>query len=262
MQMIRKPRYPDLVVAVAIAIAALVIVLLDVLPVIRVIVIIPLALFLPGYAIVSAVVPSGPPPAVDPLPGVEKTVAAIGLSIALTIFVGLALAFVNLGLSPVSWAASLTLLTSLTALIAWRRRLRRGQVARLPAVGRPRRREVATLTVAMISVIVVLVSARWVAMNQQPSTPVQLWALPVDETPTEIRMGVIAGTVPADYVLRVTSAGALVDEYPISLQSGQRWEKNLILTDEQQGRPTAIRLLDTAGNELRFVVIQPPPDGG
>src|SRR5205814_6011126 len=119
---------PDLVIcALAAVLAGLASIgPLDGIPILRALVTIPLVLFLPGYGLVSAALPT------LLVPSVERVLMSIGGSIAIAVLLGLGLGVSPLGLSVTTWAAVLVGLTLVLIIVAWFRRTRRGVVGARP----------------------------------------------------------------------------------------------------------------------------------
>jgi uncharacterized membrane protein len=130
-------------------------------------------LFLPGYAAVAALFPEAPPRVGDDatttggIDGFERVVLAVGLSIALSGLLGLALNYTPVGLAPPAVVATLSLFTiGMSFVGAWRRfRLPADRRFALPVgrwstlVRRSVRNDGATSSVIVLIVAVCLVVA-------------------------------------------------------------------------------------------------------
>jgi hypothetical protein len=244
----------DLVLAITVALAALVAALLNLPPILRLILAVPLVLFLPGYALVSALF------AMAPIPTVEKLVISIGSSIALGILVGFGLAWPAIGLGPLSWTIALAGMTIVGSIIAWIRRPA-GQAGpvRGPSL---RRSEGILLAIAAVALVGIFVGTRVIASGQETPPPAQLWMIAADDGATDVNLGVRADTPGGDYTIRLTSAGATVEEFSVTLAAGEVWERVLSFTEEQRERPIVARLYQEPEDaEIRLVVLQPLQDG-
>jgi hypothetical protein len=240
----------DLVLAALFAIAAALGVAIGLHPVVRWVLVIPLVLFLPGYGLVSAVVPA------QLLPAVEKVLLAIGSSIALAILTGLALACTGLGLSAVNWAFALGTLAVFSLGVAWIRRRRRGLVGPSFGLATMPRMGALMLIVALLAIVNVVLGSRLVASDQQSPPPSALWIVPLDE-PAEARLGMRAGPAGGSYRIRISSSGLVLQEYALDLGPQEVWERIVEFSAEVRQRPVVARLYEGAGEaEIRFVVMQ------
>jgi hypothetical protein len=241
----------DLALAGVIALAALAAVSLEVTPVLRVALAVPLVLFLPGYAVGAALLPS------RSLEPIERFLVSLGLSFGLTILVGIALGLSPAGLGPLSWAVSLAGVTLVGCLVALARRVR----ARIagPGFARPVVPLGGALLILLASVLLadVLLGARLVALQQEAPAPEQLWMLRGD-APEDVRLGVRAGPGGGEYTVRLSSAGELVQRFDLELAEGETWQTLASVPAEATRRPLVARLYRAGSEiELRFVVLQP-----
>ncbi|MFC1992485.1 DUF1616 domain-containing protein [Chloroflexota bacterium] len=85
--------------------------------VLRIVLGLPLVLFIPGYTLVSALLPAR-----SSLGGVERVTLSFGLSIAIAILIGVILNFTPWGISIYPTIIFFALFVLITALIAWYRR--------------------------------------------------------------------------------------------------------------------------------------------
>src|SRR4051812_23489394 len=109
----------DLVICSALAVVAMMLALLT--PEIglaRVLIGLPLVLFVPGYALVAAAFPT------DRLGNIERLLFSLGASLALAALAGLLLHWTALGLRPAAWAVALGNLTLIASLVTLIRRWR------------------------------------------------------------------------------------------------------------------------------------------
>jgi len=245
----------DLVACIATAVIASALTFQDAAPVIRLVVAIPLVLFLPGYVLLDALFPA------RVLPAIERLLVSVGASIALTIITGLAIAAVRVPLEPRAWAATLTLLVTVGSIIALVRRVRR----RIPGPGFPiagmPRAGAVVLGIAVLLAADGVRGSRLVAADQQPPAPLQLWMVPVQGHPDDANLGVRAGGDPASYRLVISAAGDVIYEFDLSLASGETWERDVTFAADLREMPIVARLYEGASPiETRFVVLQPATD--
>jgi hypothetical protein len=249
--------HTDLLLAAVAALLPLAAVELGLLPLVRTIVAVPLVVFLPGYALVSALFP------VLVIPAVERLLMAVGSSLALVIATGLALAWAGIGLAPVSWAVALATITIIGLAVAWARRLRQGLAG--PGLSVATMPRIAALMV-LIAVLVVtdsVLGSRLVATEQQSPAPAELWMIPVDQQPANARLGVRAGGDGGHFVVRLSSEGVELQEFDLDLQPEQVWETLISFTPEVRARPVVARLYqDGSDTEMRYVVLQPANESG
>lgn len=143
-------------------------------------------LFLPGYAAVAALFPESlswvgdDPTVVGGIDGFERAVLAVGLSIAISALLGLALNYTPVGLAPPAVVATLSLFTVGMSLVgAWRRfRLQTDRQFALPfgrwstLVGRTVRSDDASSSILVLVVAACLVVAAggitWAAVARPP----------------------------------------------------------------------------------------------
>ena len=247
----------DLLVCVVLAVGATAATFAGVSPFVRVFLAIPLVLFVPGYALVSAVFPA------RVLPAVERLLISVGTSIALTILAGLAIAWVGVSLSPESWAAILASVTLALSVVAWIQRLRLGLTGPGLGVARMPRAGVVMVLVAALITADVLLGSRLIATDQQAPPPTQLWMVPVEGRPNDALIGVRAGGNPADYRLVISVAGEPIYEFEIALGAGETWQRNVNFAAELRERPIVARLYEGSSSvESRFVILQPATNAG
>jgi hypothetical protein len=248
--------HSDLVLCALMALTAIGVTLVDASPVVRTAFAIPLVLFLPGYAFVTALFPGRAPPAV------ERLLLAVGSSFAVTIMAGLLLAASGIGLSPASWAVTLGSFTLAACAIAWTRRVRRGIFGPGVAVATMPRKGAFMVFVAALLVADVLLGSRLIAGQQEAPPPAQLWLAPISGRPNDAFIGVRAGATAEDYRLVISAAGKPIYEFDVPLTAGERWERNVNFAPELRALPIVARLYEgTSEVESRFVVLQPETDG-
>jgi uncharacterized membrane protein len=190
----------------------------------------PLALLLPGYALVSALFPN------HSLGVAERLMFSLGLSLAIVILGGLALNWTPFGLRASSWAvllAGITLAASAVALVR-----RRGQSISAPGwlrvgnVGLTLRQGLLLGLAAAIVCGAVAVSIIG-AERQAYAGFTQLWILPAGGANAEnaVRLGVSNRESTAmEYRLAVNVGGKVVKQWPaIDLEPNEQWEATLVL---------------------------------
>ena len=248
-------RHSDLVVLSVLALVAVAVVGLELPPPVRLLPALPLIFFAPGYVLQAALFPA------SPWPPVERTLLAVGVSLVSTIVVGLVLAAASIPLGPVSWTVALAALTLFAAAVAW---FRQSHLEATPTgFGLPplRWRDAILITLAMVGTVAVLVGTRAIAADREVAAPEQLWLLPRDDGSLDARVGARAGGAGGAYVIRLTSAGALLEEFTVQLEPGQTWEQDVPFSEEDRRQPIVGRLyIQGEETELRFVVLQPHPD--
>ena len=248
---------PDLVLCALIAMAALVATALNLSPLLRLGLAIPLVLFLPGYTLANALFPS------LVIPTVERTLIAMGSSISLTILVGLAMAAIGVSLEGLNWAAALALVTIISAAVAWLRRARRGLPGPSPVIARMPRTGIVMIGLAALLTADVLLGSRLIASQQEAAPPAQLWLVPVADQPDDAVLGVRAGDQPTDYRVVISSAGEPIYDFDVPLSAGEVWERNLNFASDLRQQPIVARLYEgESTDEIRVVVLQPETNPG
>lgn len=210
-----------------------------------------LVLFAPGYAVLSALILTGG------LSVLERVGIAIGGSISITVATGLAMGLLGIEFNPVNWASALTLVSLSGLGVAWLRRLSHGVAGPHPVVPGMPLRQAAVLLLAVLVFADVLLVSRVIAGDQLGAPPEQLWMLPADDGP-DAMLGMRAGPSGGEYVIRVSSAGSVLEEYRLELATSEVWQQALELTEADRTLPVVARLY-AAGSEaeLRYVVLQP-----
>lgn len=234
-----------------VAVVSVVLVALDAPAAVRTLPAVAQVLVLPGYVLVAALLSSPTPSAV------ERLVMSVGGSIVIAILGGLALAWSNVGLTPLSWAVLLALITLIGSAAAWRLRSHADRAAASLVLPRLRGMDALALTIAAMAVVGIIVGTRVLAADAEAPPPAQLWMVPPSETSAIAHLGVRAGNS-GEYVVRLTSAGNLLEEFTLSLTGEETWQRGVEFTPSVRERPIVARLYDADGNELRFVVLQPP----
>jgi hypothetical protein len=114
--MMRRSKNADLMIVIALAVAAGVVVLLDGPALLRSLLTLPLVFFLPGYALLAALFPA------DELETPARLLMGVALSLALVAVGGLVLHFSGLGLQSTSWLFVLVGISGAGCGVAWVRR--------------------------------------------------------------------------------------------------------------------------------------------
>jgi hypothetical protein len=247
------PHATLLLIVAAVAIANVVAVGLNLPPIIRAPLAIPLVLYLPGYALALALLP----PAA--LSRVEFLVVSVTLSIAVSALGGLLLGLTPNGLNPLSWVLMLSAVAIGGAFVASRRRSEGDRPIDWPRRWpRPSRVEVAVLGLAALAVAVILTGTTVIASRMVPPPPAQLWMLPIDGQPNEALLGMRAGTPGGPYVIRLTSSGNQIGEYPVMLGDGEQWQTTVTFNPADRTKPIVARLYQgDSTSDIRFVVLAP-----
>lgn len=188
---------------------------------IRTLFVVPLALFLPGYALTCAIFPRRRPARV------ERIVLALGLSLVAAALASLVLYVASFELTLHSWAAALAVITVGATLTAAARPSSASDRATLrgprPAL---RPRSVATLIAAATLVATAVVLAR--TPLSSPSAPgyTALW-LTRDSGSPDIILGVRSEEHRRTrYVLRLKLSGRTIERH-LTLSPSQTWQERL-----------------------------------
>ncbi len=222
----RKNR--DLAVVLLIAAGGLLFALLDVQsPLLRALTGLPLALFLPGYALEAAIFTR------RDLRTEERAAISLGTSLAVAALTGLALTWMPWGLQAKSWAIALAGVTILSSLAALLRRLLFEEEN--PPNGRI---GLSSLQGLLLGAAVLLAAgAYWLASQPTPTEGLQgytmLWLLPKPTVGTgELQLGINSQEFGStDYRLEVWALGRLVKVWPdLELKSGETWQANIQLS--------------------------------
>jgi len=247
----------DLWVAALLVLAAMAAVTLNLGTLPRVLLGVPLVLFLPGYALVSALFPT------RVIPTVERLLLALGASIALAIVVGLALALAGVLLTPGSWTVALALLTMIGVVVAWVRRLRHGVTGPGFAFVTMPRLSALMVVVAVLGAINIVAGSNLVAQDQASPAPAQLWMVPIPGQPDEAQLGMRAGADGGPYLIRLSSGGTTLREFNVDTAPGQEWVTDVVFPVAVRANPIVARLYyNGSDTEMRFVVLEPATNGG
>lgn len=214
--------------------------------VLRILLTLPLVLFLPGYTLTTVVFSK------YTLEGIERLLFSIGISLAITVIGGLVLQLTPAGLQTISWLALLggfTLATSLIGLILRQREIPRSDPGRMRLS--LSRHETIFLALAVFVVVGAIGVAR-IGVFQQPTSPfTQLWMLSADAPdPNTVQIGVRnLEAVAKQYQLQVQISGQVTHEWSnIILEPDETWETTMILPVNATGADTVDALLFLQSN--------------
>ena len=104
--------------------------------------------------------------------------------------------------------------------------------------------QVAVLVVATLAVAAILTGTTVIASRMVAPPPAQLWMLPVDGQPNEAQLGMRAGTPGGQYVIRLTSSGTQIAEYPVTLGDGEEWQTTVTFDPADRTKPIVARLYE------------------
>jgi hypothetical protein len=232
----------DLLLVSGLALAALALTLLGVShPAPRLLLGLPLALLLPGYALTAALFPQ------PTLPGADRALYTLGLSLCASILGGFALNASPWGLVAESWAALLAYLTLAGCVVAFARRhwlpatpeapQPAGAEQPAPAYGLSLGQGV-FFGLALVVVVGAVGLARAEAEQRPAADVLQLWMLPeaAGDGPA-VRVGLTSvGPAAGTFRLQLLRGGYRIHEWPaITLGPGERWAERLSLAGRQPG---------------------------
>ena len=247
----------DLGLCALVVIASLVATLFDLSPIVRTLLGVPLVLFVPGYAMTSLLFPA------LVIPGVERALLAMGTSIVVTILAGLALAVAAVPLTPASWSVTLSVITLVGIAFTWLRRTSLGVTG--PSLGLATMPRLAALMVAIaaLGAMNIVAGSQLVADQQQSPAPLQLWMVPVDQQPNQARLGMQADGAGGAYVIELSTGGAVLQKFDITLEPEQVWETIVDFPAQARTQPIVARLYQSGSDtESRFVVLEPATNSG
>lgn len=229
--MLRK--YPDILVILVWTTISIVPIAMNIQGLGRALIVLPLVLFFPGYALSTVISP-------DQVRGTTERIAyAIGLSLGISVLTGFALNLTSWGLRGTAWSLVLVAVTIVGSLIALIRRVKADKpVAVATPLVMPSLLHVAALgTAALIGFTALLLAQTSVAQTQQPFT--QFWALP-DQNNT-VRVGVQnLEQQSASYTLTMKNDDRVLYELKLdALPSGKTWEQPLPIPQDTLGKVEA-----------------------
>ena len=207
----------------------------------------PLALALPGYALLAAGAPDGS------LGPAERLGLSVGASIAVCVLGGLLLDATPWGLRGESWALLLGGVTLAACAIAAARRQRNATI-QLAAPVRVRPLDAALFGLAAVIAGAALLVAMRGASATSDTGFTQLWMLPADN---RVRIGIQSmETAPVSYDLELLAGERVARRWSsIELRPGELWEARESLP---AGRPVEARLYrhDAPGAVYRRVTLR------
>jgi uncharacterized membrane protein len=217
---------------------------------IRVIAALPLALYLPGFALVAAVFDGEQ---LAPLKRLTIEVAASLIVLVLSAFV---LNIFPFGLRTASWAVLLPLLIIVGCAVAARRRDKASRRPRpfFAGVGRPSTRTIVLLGAAIV------IGAASIALAQKPLPAkhaegfTALWMLPTDADEEAVVVGVQSNEQdPASYRLEVTAGGGSQSKtYRVELDPGEEKTFEVEVPSRSTGRTHVVASLYREGKPGRL----------
>jgi uncharacterized membrane protein len=246
----------DLVLVSALAIAALVVALLPVATWLSAVLLLPLVLFLPGYALAASFF------APRTVGRIERAIYAVALSIAVVAVGGLLIQLV-LGLSRDPWVVFLAMVTLGAAL--WAHRKHPVEPLVRPAGISPVL-PVAILAFALAGVIAGLAIASAGSGLREAQAKIRFtdfWLVPAGadslapgEETLEVGLHSHEGR-PVRFGLQISSAGQILLSRSLSLRAGETWEHTLAVTEASPGVPV-IATLSREGKGYRRLDLVPP----
>ena len=222
----------------------------------------PLALVLPGYALTAAIFPR------PTLGRSNRLLLTLALSICATILCGFGLNRSSWGMQRQTWTIALATVTLAGCIIALGRRALAGATPAPhgPGAGlgmRPVQALLMGLAVALVIGTVVL--ARYEARLKPPAAVIQLWMLP-DGGPATVRIGITSvGEAQGVFRLVIARGGFALREWnSLTIAPGQSWEERVTLDSGQLGAGPFEALLyrsDQPGDVFRRVALstEDPP---
>jgi uncharacterized membrane protein len=231
----------DLVATLGLAVLALIVALVPVEGWLRVALLISLVFVLPGYAVVSALLPSGT------IPATERAVYTLALSIVVLVLSGVIVQLVR-GVDRATWVILLPLITVAATGVALRRR------RALP--WEPPRRVVPLIPpISALALVIAVALAGWaisIASTGARSDRVaarftELWVLPAQVAPTggkAVSVGVENHQgAPVSYRIRMTQRGIEIAGRDIRLRDGDRWRGQFPVRRISRAAPLLVTLL-------------------
>ncbi|MGV8084345.1 MAG: DUF1616 domain-containing protein [Coriobacteriia bacterium] len=218
----------------------------------------PLISVLPGYGIVCAVDPGAR------LGRIERLAISIGVSLALTVLIGLLVAQTSAGLTTLGWSAPLALLTLTANLVASLRSRNEDAPSRTLQLDW---RKALFVTVGALWVAGVMVAALSIASEAAPKAPgqsttagtLQLWIQPVSGSAgTGVVIGIGNPTSAEERChLRVTQGGTVLYDGPVVLATGQTTNVAIDNADARGAVIEAVLSTESGLTELRRVTLWP-----
>jgi uncharacterized membrane protein len=225
----------------------------------RIIIALPLLLFMPGYTFIAAMFPKR-----GELGAIERFTLSIGLSIAITVFDGFGLNYTRWGFRPNSITISLSIIIMLLLLITIIQRWRYGNESYSFSIGDIRsffnilksketqtgpeydpaleKMLIKTMIIAILIVSAMLIYAKW---TNEPEKFTALYILgsngKAENYPTQVSVGekstILVGIenyeyAPVNYTLLVKLGGITLSEEDILLDHEDKWLNNVTFTPQ------------------------------
>lgn len=210
----------------------------------------PLALFLPGYALMAVLFPRT---IGSTLRDSTRLMFAIGTSIVIGILTGFLLNFTTLGINAFPLTASLSMLTLLLCALALRKP---GVERRFPSVPLQEQLERRGFSLSQLSLlgIALLIAFGAVAYSIQEANRIQtpdvleMWMLPAQPDDGHLRFGVRnVNASQTSFRVVVQRNGVLLHEWrQLSVAPGQTWEVTTTLGANPPGNGPIVALLYAA----------------
>lgn len=224
---------------------------------IRVVIALPLALFLPGFALASAVLPRS-------TRWTERLLVSLALSLAVCILGGLGLNWTT-GITKASWVLFLVTTTVAAAFLGQWRRIRRDEAAPR-SVTRPSPLQVPgrALLLALCSLVLVGGAAA-LARTPLPAERIEgyttLWLVPAETSPGAVQIGVSSSELrTTSYRLELHAGGEPLLSRPLTLETGQEWDATVDASSVPASRRSFEALLyriDAPDTPYRRVTLVP-----
>jgi uncharacterized membrane protein len=214
----------DLIAIAILTIAAAVLIQAGIHNFVRVLFVLPLVLFFPGYALVAAMFPD------RPFPIETHVVFAIALSIACTILGGLMLNFLPWGLQTTSWLLFLTGVILVAVVLGIIRRYQAASSAKFTLNLNFNWQQIALLGLAVVMTFGAIQLARNGVASQPRPGFTQLWLLPAtSDAPSAVQLGVRNEEETAhNYRLVISSGSVVIKEWQtINLMPDQQWNETV-----------------------------------
>ena len=224
-------------VSVAAIICALIAALVPV-DVIRLLAVLPLALFLPGYAVIACAFGA------RELPSPQRLVLSVATSLMTLVLAAFVLNIFPFGLTTASWAVLLPLVVLAAC---WGAALRRGQLAGgAGSISLPRP-AAGGLVFATLALVIAVAA---VALAQKPLPAddavgfTVLWALPTDSAEDAVAVGVVSNQQHrASYRLKVSLGKHRSEFYRVKLDPGEEKVYEMDLPFKAVGRTLVVASL-------------------
>lgn len=206
---------------------------------VRVLAAVPLALFLPGYAVLAAAFGA------DELALPKRLTLSVAVSLMVLVLAAFFLNIFPFGIRTASWAVLLPLIVIAAARGAALRRNPPGErtVAPGPPLPRPRPSSVAITAVALVLALAAVVLAQKPLPAENATGFSALWMLPADKSEEEVAVGVVSNEQdPLAYRLEV-ELGNQSKTYRVELDPGEERAFELDLPSRAGGRTHVVASL-------------------